>query len=180
MYSVLVRPVNIKDEGSCIVRPSHANILLALRSRLASETCRADLTLVCNWVAWCILPEELTIGQGRIREGNVIVFWSVEELFVHRVPLTIIFRTFHLEIVNPAELTIHISLSWHRWILGNSSTLYFVFIKRIHSLLLCELTDSLFLCQLVVFVKELLVVRSVLAIKLWRDYLMSNVPSGIS
>lgn len=59
---------------------------------------------------WSILAEEFLISQRGVVELVVIVLGPVEELTVCRVHLVIVLGEFDIEVGNPAELSIDITL----------------------------------------------------------------------
>ena len=57
-----------------------------------------------------VLAEELLVRQRRVVELVVIVLWAVEKLSVSRVHLMVVLRELDIEVGNPAELAIDITL----------------------------------------------------------------------
>jgi len=109
----------------------------------------------------------------------MVVSWGIEELFVRGMSVAIILCIFDVEITDPSELTVNVTVPRNFRVLGNASALDFILVVRVHIFLLCQLSNSRSLCQLKVFVEVDLVINMVLLIKRRRSNMMAVVPPGV-
>ena len=75
---------------------------------------------------WSVLAEEFLIRQRRVVELVVIILGPVEELAVRWVHLVIVLGELHVEIGNPAELTVDVTLLRQLCVVWHSSALHLV------------------------------------------------------
>ena len=59
---------------------------------------------------WGVLAEELLVGERSVIELLVIILGAVEELTERRVHLVVVLRVLDIEVRDPAELAIDVSL----------------------------------------------------------------------
>jgi len=83
----------------------------------------------------------------------VIVLRCIEVLFVGLVAVVVVLSVLDVEVADPAQLTVHITVFGNFRVLGNTSALDFVLVVGVHVFLLGELSDSCALCQLEVLVE---------------------------
>lgn len=76
-----------------------------------------------NWFTWSILSEEFRVGHSGIIEGHMIIHWSIKILSVPGVPLIVIFRAFDIEVRNPAEFSINVTVLRHMRVVWHPRTL---------------------------------------------------------
>jgi len=81
------------------------------------------------------------------------------------VTVVVVLGVLHVEVPNPAKLTIDITVFGNFRVLGNTGSLDFILVVGIHVFLLGELSDSSAFCQLEIFVEVDLVVDMVLVIE---------------
>jgi len=125
---ILVRNVTIKNERSCIK--------WSLESTLSRFHSWAILGSILNthcldsfssyWLFWGILSKEFWISHCGVIECDMIIHWSIEVLSITTMSVMIILGAFYIEIRNPTELTIDISIFWNTWIVRHSSSFNFV------------------------------------------------------
>ena len=128
-----VRNISVKDKGCCVnwsleLALSGSHCWTILWSVLDAQG--LDL-FSSNWISWCVLSEELWIGHSWIIECYVIVHGTIEILSIGSMSCVVIFWAFYIEIWNPSELSINISILWNSWIVWHSGTLNIVHFIRI-------------------------------------------------
>ena len=127
----------------------------------------------CNRFTWSILPEEFRVGHCGIVKCNMVVHGSIKVLSVSRVSHIVIFGAFHIEIWNPAEFAIDVSILWNNGVVRHSGAFDFIHLIRV-------MFSSWFykygLFLLEVLVKIKFVVRMICSIEHGRRVVMSFVP----
>lgn len=88
------------------------------------------------------MTEKLAVRERRVRECCVVVARSIEELFVSEVPFVVILGVLDIEVADPAEFTVDVTVLGDFRILGDASAFHFILIERVHCFLLGELTDA--------------------------------------
>ena len=102
------------------------------------------LCLLCrHGPGWCILSEELLIGDSRIVELAMVVDGSIEELSVRRVHLVIVLTELNIEVADPTELAVDVSFFRDFSVVRHACPLNLVFLewvklalRRLHCTLL--------------------------------------------
>lgn len=79
-----------------------------------------------NRFAWRILSEEFRIGHCWVVEGYVIVHWPIKIFSISNMSYLVIFWTFHVEIWNPAEFTVNVSIFGNDRVIWHSGSFDFV------------------------------------------------------
>ena len=79
----------------------------------------------------CILAEKFVRGHGCRVEAGMISFRTVEHLPTRRVDLVIVLADLHVEVRDPAQFAIDISLQREFSVLRHASALHLVFVVRI-------------------------------------------------
>ena len=72
------------------------------------------------------MSEELLVGQRCVVELVVIVLGTVEELTVSGVHLVVVLRELHVEVGDPAELTVDVALLGELGVVGHARALHIV------------------------------------------------------
>ena len=125
------------------------------------------LCLLCrHGPSWCILSEELLIGDSRIVELAMVVDGSIEELSVRRVHLVIVLTELNIEVADPTELAVDVSFFGDFSVVRHTCPLNLVFLewvelalRRLHcTLLRLEVFVEVLLCaqteESIRFIKE--------------------------
>lgn len=63
--------------------------------------------------AWRILSEKFGVGHRRIIKGHMVVHWAVEVLTIGSMAGLVVFWAFDIEVWDPPELTINITIFWN-------------------------------------------------------------------
>jgi len=85
----------------------------------------------------------------------MVVLGIIKVLSETGVPVIVIFGTFHVEVVDPAKLTVYVTIFNNLRVFWHSGSFYFVLIIGVHCLLLSEILDFLPLSLATVLVKVL-------------------------
>ena len=125
----------------CVIeRTSHGTLLsnrfASLRKRLESSgRTWTEIALTslessdsCYRCFGSILPEELIVGHRRVIESVMVVLGAVEELTIRWVQLVIVLGAFDIEVADPAQLPIDVSLLRKLGIVWHPGSLDFVLI----------------------------------------------------
>lgn len=86
----------------------------------------------------------------------MVVFGAIKVLAVRGVSLVVVFRTLHVEVADPSELTVHIAVLGDLGVLWNTRALHLILFERIHGFLLRQLPNLAALSLAEVFIEVLL------------------------
>ena len=100
-----------------------------------------------------ILTEKLLVCQRGVVKLLVIVLWAIEELTESWMHLVIVLGVLDVKVVDPAKLTVNISLLGQLSVVRHACALHFIFFIRVQ-LTLWVKQDSLLILE--IFVKVLL------------------------
>jgi hypothetical protein len=117
----------------------------------------------CYRTVWGVLAEELLVSQRSVVELIVIVLGAIKELSVSRIQLVIVLRGLDIEVGNPTQLAINVSLLRQLGVVWHSSALNFVFLIGIelslrvkhHSLLILKVVVEILLKEKSMFRREI-------------------------
>ena len=172
---VLVGDVSVQHEWrrvyACLERGVGRSHALTVRW-FVKNTYRLNF-LSRNWVSWSVLSEELGVGHCGVVKSCVVIHRSVEKLSHCCVSDVIVFAHLHVEVWNPTQFTIDISVFWHSTIVRHPGALEFVKLIWVQLTLRFD-QRSLFLLELLV--KILFVVSVIFFVKQRRDPVVPTVP----
>lgn len=109
----------------------------------------------------------------------MIVFGIVKVFSEASVAFGVILSTFDIKVANPAKLSIDITVFSNSRVFRNTGSFDFIFIIRVHGLLLTKLTDFTCLSLTNVFVKVLLVKVVISVVILRRGLVMTTIPACV-
>ena len=75
-----------------------------------------------------VLAEEFRVCHGGRVEPAVVVLRAVEELAVGRVQSLVVLGSLHVEVLDPAELAVYVSVLRQLSVVGHPGSLHFVFL----------------------------------------------------
>jgi len=110
----------------------------------------------------------------------VVVFGAVKVLSVGWVTFPIILCTFDIEVANPTEFTVDISIFCNSCVVRKSCAFHFILIEWVHSLLLRKFTDSLGFSLSELLVKVHLEEVMICSIVAGRSDMMTVIPISVS
>ena len=101
----------------------------------------------------CVLAEELLVGERSVVELLVVVLGAVKELAEGWVHLAIVLRVLHVEVADPAQLSVNVPLLRKLRVVGHARPLHVVLLVRVQLSLWVQ-QDALLVLE--VFVEVLL------------------------
>lgn len=167
--------IAVEDEGSRINGRLEGALSRSQRRAILGSVLHAHGldSLTSHRLGGRILSEELRVRHSRIIEGDMIVHGAVEVFSVRRMSRVVVLRALHIEVGDPAELTVNISIAGHARVVRHPGTLDLVHFIRVRLALRLE-KDGLFCLE--VLIEKLLVVRVVTLIEETRAMMMPLVP----
>lgn len=177
--SVLVSPVCVQNEWCSVHRATHALIHAATTSPALKARAHAGCTLMSDRVARSVLPEEFRVSERRVCECSVVIFGTVKIFTETRVSVRVIFGALNVEVADPSQFTIDIAILCNFRVFRNASAFDFIFVVRVHSFLLAQLTDFAPFSLFEIFVKILLVKVVVITIVGAGGNCVSMVPASV-
>lgn len=134
-------------------------------------------SLSCNWLGWSILSEEFRVSHGRVIESDVIVHWPVEVLPVGNMSFAVILGALDIEIRNPAQLSINVSIFGNVRVIWHSCSLDLVHLIWV---VLSPWLQKNWLLWLELLIEVLSVVSMIVLVKVGWSTVETFVPLVIS
>lgn len=172
---VLVAHISVQNEGCCIqwclecaLGCTHGTAHL----RLVENTHGLDI-FFGNRSYWSILTEKLRVCHRWVVERSVVIEWLVEIFSCWSVSKVVVFWTLHVEVRNPTQLTIDVSVFWSFGVVWHSGSFELV---KLVGIKFSFWFNQFLLGLSVVLVEKLFVVSMKFVVPFGRHGLMLIVP----